>query len=182
MGFPCITLIFVFSFMKSWEAVDRREVRLGDDVMLSCTISCYVDVTWMRHNPGQTPTVVLVTKLGSEGNIVYYHQHDQRFTGVCSNRSIALKIENITDSDFALYFCAGNEGRVLHFGNGTQLLELTEHGPGTQPVIKDNVDGETAPTPSSVSGAPHVCPVYATLLGCALLGMICAVVAVHLKT
>ncbi|KAI1887627.1 hypothetical protein AGOR_G00192260 [Albula goreensis] len=186
MRFTCIISIFVFSFMKqSWEATDRRQVRLGQPVELGCTISYLEEIVWIRQYPSQVPVVILVAKLEDRGEIVPRYEHDRRFSGVISNQSISLRIEKVTGADCAMYFCAGKEGRILQFGKGITLLEIapeTHHNVTEDDVMKMKTDVTIAPGHSSVSGTLPVYHLYAAVLACGQVGMICAVVVVHLRS
>ncbi|KAG7458532.1 hypothetical protein MATL_G00221390 [Megalops atlanticus] len=190
MRFPYIISIFVCSFVKqSLEVTDWRKVRLGGSVTLGCTVSYHVEITWMRHQPDQVPVIVLVAKVESDGNLFMTKQENARFTGVLENRSVSLKIENVTSTDLTLYYCAGKEGRILQFGKATRLHDF---GPVTTPTPEDygnSGKGEvqqpfspSAPALTGLSSAPPVYSMYAGVLACGQLAMICAVVTVHLKS
>lgn len=176
---------------ESLETIVQRKVNLGDTVKLDCTISYHFEITWLRHGPGQIPSVLLVAKLDDDGKILVVLRQSDRFVGVISNRSIALTVTDIKEDDYALYYCTGKEGRTLQFGKGTQLMDPADSA--TQPVTKvcggcerapvpANHSGSAGPANHSGSGGALFYPLYVAVLGCGQLGMICAVATAHLRS
>ncbi|KAJ8271716.1 hypothetical protein COCON_G00105750 [Conger conger] len=183
MPLPCIISLFVFSLMmESLETVLQKAVDLGDAVELRCIISYHYEITWMRQGPNEVPTILLVAKLEDAGKVGYVYQRSKHFIGVSSNRSISLMIKGITKADYALYYCAGKDTKILNFGNGTQLLDPGSGMQVTHPVTKDYVGSEKAPDDHSGWASPLFYQLYAALQGLGLLGMISALAAVHLKS
>lgn len=97
-----------------------REVQLGDTAILLCNISYHYKITWLKHNPEQTPAVLLCVSLNG-GNIIYGHRPNLRFETEIANRSLALKIKSVEDADLGLYYCMGKIGESMMVGGGSRL-------------------------------------------------------------
>ena len=50
-------------WMQSVPAIEVQHVEYGSTVILGCNISYLYDTTWLRHDPGLTPTVVFCASL-----------------------------------------------------------------------------------------------------------------------
>ncbi|CAB1328197.1 unnamed protein product [Coregonus sp. 'balchen'] len=152
-----LMILFIVKPRQSVESV-FREVQLGDTAILSCDISYHYETTWLKHNPDQTPAVVLFASLNG-GTIIYGYQHNLRFEADISNRSLALKIRTVENADLGLYYCMGKVDKMMMLGGGSRL----------------HVSGlETINESSTTCGQAAV--------GLGLVGMILAVCITHHKT
>lgn len=97
-----------------------RRVQLGDTAILLCNISYHYEITWLKHNPEQTPDVLLCVSLNG-GNIIYGHRPNLRFEAEIANRSLALKMNTVEDADLGLYYCMGKVGKSMMLGGGSRL-------------------------------------------------------------
>uniref|UniRef100_A0A8C8GGT2 Immunoglobulin domain-containing protein n=1 Tax=Oncorhynchus tshawytscha TaxID=74940 RepID=A0A8C8GGT2_ONCTS len=144
-----------------YNLLEFQRVQLGDTAILLCNISYHYKITWLKHNPEQTPAVLLCVSLNG-GNIIYGHRPNLRFETEIANRSLALKIKSVEDADLGLYYCMGKIGESMMVGGGSKL-----HGKWGFLLVKNTLS------------FAHL---HAAVVGLGLLGMILTVCITHHKT
>ncbi|CAK6969151.1 hypothetical protein FQN60_011564 [Scomber scombrus] len=103
----------------------KENVQFGSTVTLSCNISYIYDTMWLKQNPDLPPTEVLgVTFTGGKPHQEF--QLSSRFSVELINRSLALKISDVEESDMGLYYCIANVNQHLTVGRGTMLQGSSE--------------------------------------------------------
>ncbi|KAM6941924.1 uncharacterized protein PEZ65_003897 [Lycodopsis pacificus] len=107
-------------------AAEVQHVQYGSMVTLGCNLSYIYDTTWLKHHPDLTPTVVLCASL-REGQAVKGCQLSPRFSVGLMNRSLALSITNVEETDLGLYYCVANVNSRLTVGRGT-VLQVSSPG------------------------------------------------------
>lgn len=154
-----------------------RRVQLGDTAILLCNISYHYEITWLKHNPEQTPDVLLCVSLNG-GNIIYGHRPNLRFEAEIANRSLALKMNTVEDADLGLYYCMGKVGKSMMLGGGSRL-----HVSGLEAINASSTTYEQAsPALCSCTSGLSFAHLHATVVGLGLLGMILALCITHHKT
>ncbi|KAK1155310.1 hypothetical protein AOXY_G27768 [Acipenser oxyrinchus oxyrinchus] len=105
------------------QALQEREINVGDNVTLQCEIQHAYEISWIQQHDTQAPIVILA--INSENEVCYTKNslkgqwsHMKNPTNNTSN----LIIGNVTVEDSALYFCAGRVQGKLIFGNVTKLM------------------------------------------------------------
>ncbi|XP_061102491.1 uncharacterized protein LOC133131245 [Conger conger] len=193
----CIFAVFGLAFVFS-DSAEWTKVRLGDTVLLGCSISYNRETTWVRQFTDQVPTVVLISGPNNHGGeVVSRNPLSEKFTAVANteDKTNQLQITNVTDADLALYYCFGTILGMQKFGKGTRLYRVFDKGYNdtgheAEPQEKDHDTGHEA-EPQEKDHAVGVIPffrslsfytVYAALLGLGQLGLICAVFTVHLRS
>nr|XP_015194817.1 PREDICTED: uncharacterized protein LOC107076013 [Lepisosteus oculatus] len=111
-------------FAGSAGVVELR-VRAGDTVTLPCDIRHQTETLWMIQRPLEMPLIAAVAQIS--GSLVIKKVEEgyrSRLTLVHepSTLSVSLTLANLTESDRALYYCAGRVFGRLRFGNGTELV------------------------------------------------------------
>ncbi|XP_069054375.1 uncharacterized protein [Lepisosteus oculatus] len=99
-------------------------VRAGDVVTLPCNHQLYHETTWLIQRPDDTlHVVVLANKNPGKNPFTYTKRPDSRFSLVLnpSTASPDLRIENITETDQGLYYCAARDRGEIQIGKGTRL-------------------------------------------------------------
>ncbi|XP_071403230.1 uncharacterized protein [Centroberyx affinis] len=173
-----------------------QQVQFGSTVTLGCDFSYLHETTWLKHNPELIPTVILCTSL-SDGQPVTEFQLSPRFSVELINRSLALKISNVEESDLGLYYCIAKEKQRMKVGRGTRLQAT-----GWKPLVVPSVSkplavpsvSEPLVVPSGLeppvvpSGSPpgpswlFFYQWYCVVVGFGLLIMVLAVCITHWKT
>lgn len=123
--------VFIVRPRQSVEESVFWEVQLGDIVICPCDISYHYEITWLKHNPEQTPAVLLFVSL-NDGTVIYGHQHNLCFEAQIANRSLALKIKTVEDVDLGLYYWIGKVGKMMMLGGESRL-----HGKRRFLIIKN---------------------------------------------
>ncbi|KAK9540234.1 hypothetical protein VZT92_002699 [Zoarces viviparus] len=108
-------------------AAEVQHVQYGSTVTLGCNLSYIYDTTWFKHHHDLTPTVVLCASL-REGQAVKGCQLSPRFSVGLMNRSLALSITSVEETDLGLYYCVANVDSRLTVGRGT-MLQVSSPGP-----------------------------------------------------
>ncbi|MGH0157699.1 UNVERIFIED_CONTAM: hypothetical protein FKN15_034291 [Acipenser sinensis] len=105
------------------QAIQEREINVGDNVTLQCEIQHAYEISWIQQHDTQAPIVILA--INSENEVSFTKNslkgqlsHMMNPTNNTSN----LIIGNVTVEDSALYFCAGRVQGKLIFGNVTKLM------------------------------------------------------------
>ncbi|CDQ74210.1 unnamed protein product [Oncorhynchus mykiss] len=173
-------ILMILFIVKPWQSVEEsvlREVQLGDTAILLCNISYHYKITWLKHNPEQTPAVLLCVSLNG-GNIIYGHRPNLRFETEIANRSLVLKIKSVEDADLGLYYCMGKIGESMMVGGGSRL-----HVSGLEAINESSTTYEQA-SPALCSCTPGLsfAHLHAAVVGLGLLGMILTVCITHHKT
>uniref|UniRef100_A0A8C7PD25 Immunoglobulin V-set domain-containing protein n=1 Tax=Oncorhynchus mykiss TaxID=8022 RepID=A0A8C7PD25_ONCMY len=159
---------------------------LGDTAILLCNISYHYKITWLKHNPEQTPAVLLCVSLNG-GNIIYGHRPNLRFETEIANRSLALKIKSVEDADLGLYYCMGKIGESMMVGGGSRLhgkwgFLLVKNTCNVNPCLSHILLLLASPALCSCTPGLSFAHLHAAVVGLGLLGMILTVCITHHKT
>uniref|UniRef100_A0A8C7H9F5 Immunoglobulin V-set domain-containing protein n=1 Tax=Oncorhynchus kisutch TaxID=8019 RepID=A0A8C7H9F5_ONCKI len=146
---------------------------LGDTAILLCNISYHYKITWLKHNPEQTPAVLLCVSLNG-GNIIYGHRPNLRFETEIANRSLALKIKSVEDADLGLYYCMGKIGETMQ-------CNIISAG-NVNPCLSHILLLLASPALCSCTSGLSFAHLHAAVVGLGLLGMILTVCITHHKT
>ncbi|KAJ8410452.1 hypothetical protein AAFF_G00193560 [Aldrovandia affinis] len=145
------------------EAGEQIHVQNGETVTLNCSFSTGTETLWMKQNPKDVPTIILSAGRNSDQEGMPEESH---YTAFIQNSSVSLRINNVTSSDFALYYCCGRSGGQFKFGQGFVL-----HGDGEMELAEKCEKGPHC-------GQCEVCTLYWRLLVvtasfCIILSSIC---------
>ncbi|RXM91442.1 INO80 complex subunit E [Acipenser ruthenus] len=104
-----------------------KKVHQGENVTLQCDVRHGQETSWCRQHPEQVPVVIFQDALNirsSEPDPEYHDGFGPRFSSVLNRTTwtVNLKIENISEWDFALYFCTVRVKGDIRFGNSTHLV------------------------------------------------------------
>ncbi|KTG36273.1 hypothetical protein cypCar_00042594 [Cyprinus carpio] len=158
-----ITILLV-SPLKHLEAVELKEVKLGETVALMCNLSVYFEIHWLKISEGRL-MALMVTSLKHTGQLSVVWNYDKtHFEGFMEMQTTGLRILHVSTSDLATYYCATSYQKRLDFDKGVQLYT-------NQQGLSACLDGPSL----------HY-QVFAAVLSFGLLGMLLAVFVVHMKT
>ncbi|XP_058866834.1 uncharacterized protein LOC117434138 isoform X1 [Acipenser ruthenus] len=110
-----------------------KKVHQGENVTLQCDVRHGQETSWCRQHPEQVPVVIFQDALNirsSEPDPEYHDGFGPRFSSVLNRTTwtVNLKIENISEWDFALYFCTVRVKGDIRFGNSTHLVSAEDTG------------------------------------------------------
>ncbi|XP_066543198.1 uncharacterized protein LOC136711100 isoform X2 [Amia ocellicauda] len=181
-------LLFLFLVQREslCEAAERRTVRAGDTVTLDCGVKHSQKTRWFVQRGEEAPVQKIAgsRRAGNHNEAIADETDDQRFSVLWNNSSssISLKIQSITDTDLALYYCMEIDGTRLVFGNATRLVyggdqnSSTIHSSSpTASLFNSSSSSSLSPSPSpssSLSSSPS--PPAPCVLSWALLGCVSA--------
>ncbi|XP_066580637.1 uncharacterized protein LOC136771951 isoform X2 [Amia ocellicauda] len=123
-------LLFLFLVQREslCEAAERRTVRAGDTVTLDCDITHQKKTIWFVQRDDEAPfQLISAHKIAGSHDNVFWEASKWSSPHLSpvwksSAPSISLRIQNITETDLALYYCAEIDGTELTFGNRTRLV------------------------------------------------------------
>ncbi|XP_050977167.1 uncharacterized protein LOC127172092 isoform X2 [Labeo rohita] len=172
MVLSCLIALTVFLIwpLKHSEAVELKEVKLGETVTLICNLSVYSDIHWLKMSEGR-PMALIVTSLKHNGELsVVWNYNETHFEGFMEKQTTGLRILHVSDSDLATYNCATLYQKRLDFDKGVQLY-TNQQSINTTFVQVQGPDGLSL----------HY-QVFVAVLCFGLLGMLVSVLVVHMKT
>ncbi|XP_058630661.1 contactin-3-like [Onychostoma macrolepis] len=159
--------------LKHLEAVELKEVKLGDTVALMCNLSFYSEIHWLRMSEGQ-PMALMATRLKHTGELsVVWNYNETHFEGFIEKQTTGLRILHVSTSDLATYYCATSYQNHLNFDKGVQLYIFSENQQSKYKPF-DRVQGP--------DGLSLHYKVFIAVLCFGLLGMLVSVLVVHMKT
>ncbi|XP_066543191.1 uncharacterized protein LOC136711098 [Amia ocellicauda] len=170
-------LLFLFLVQREslCEAAERRTVRAGDTVTLDCGVKHQRTTLWFGQRGEEAPVLVLAVSAKSGTNDALLHNRtNPRFSATRTSTpdSFSLRVENISDTDLALYYCA--QRGEMRFGNATRLVYADQHEPPTSHSPISSPSPSSSPTPlpscSSSPSPPAPCVLNWALLGCVSAG------------
>uniref|UniRef100_A0A672Q8E7 Ig-like domain-containing protein n=1 Tax=Sinocyclocheilus grahami TaxID=75366 RepID=A0A672Q8E7_SINGR len=129
MVLSCLIALTVLlnSPLKQLEAVELKEVKLGETVALMCNLSFYSDIHWLKMSEGQL-MALMVTSLKHTGELsVVWNYNETHFEGFMEKQTNGLRILHISTSDLTTYYCATLYQKRLNFDKGVQLYSKCEH-------------------------------------------------------
>ncbi|XP_007248725.3 uncharacterized protein LOC103038664 isoform X1 [Astyanax mexicanus] len=192
----------VFLPFTALEAVEMLEVELGQAVTLKCNISLHHEIFWLKVSMEDKPRLLMVAGLKSDGIVSDVWNYDtSRYRGSLGldERFFGLKILHVLKSDLASYYCGTLDGKRMEFEEGvhiyakpaqpktstnTEKITSYEQGMPAQPETKLNTTNITSnrndPVPSVAENGFNPYTIFAAVLGVGQLGMLLAVVVVHL--
>ncbi|XP_077102554.1 uncharacterized protein LOC143753755 [Siphateles boraxobius] len=174
MVLSCLITVLIILPLKHLEAVQLKEVNLGDTVVLKCNISFYNDIHWLKISEGR-PVALMVTSLKHNGELsVVWNYNESRFEGFMEEQLTGLRISQISTSDLSTYHCATLYQKHLDFDKGVQLYTNQQSKEKPFDRVKDLSGG--------LNGLSLHYQVFAAALCSGLLGMLLAVSVVHMKT
>ncbi|XP_066543199.1 uncharacterized protein LOC136711101 [Amia ocellicauda] len=180
-------LLFLFLVQREslCEAAERRTVRAGDTVTLDCGVKHSQKTRWFVQRGEEAPVQKIAgsRRAGNHNEAIADETDDQRFSVLWNNSSssISLKIQSITDTDLALYYCMEIDGTRLVFGNATRLVyggdqnSSTIHSSSPTASLFNSSSSSLSPSPSPSSSLfPSPSPCAPCVLSWALLGCVSA--------
>ncbi|KAK2909112.1 hypothetical protein Q8A67_004949 [Cirrhinus molitorella] len=154
--------VFLICPLKHLEAVELKEVKLGETVVLMCNMSFYTDTHWLKMSEGRL-MALMVTSLKHTGELsVVWNSNETHFEGFMEKQTTGLRIHHVSTSDLATYYCATLYQKRLDFDKGVQLhTNLQSKNKPFDQVQETGTDG--------LSLHYHV---FVAALGLGLLGML----------
>ncbi|XP_015461144.2 uncharacterized protein LOC103038664 isoform X2 [Astyanax mexicanus] len=172
----------VFLPFTALEAVEMLEVELGQAVTLKCNISLHHEIFWLKVSMEDKPRLLMVAGLKSDGIVSDVWNYDtSRYRGSLGldERFFGLKILHVLKSDLASYYCGTLDGKRMEFEEGVHI-----YAKPAQPKTSTNTEKITSyeqdPVPSVAENGFNPYTIFAAVLGVGQLGMLLAVVVVHL--
>uniref|UniRef100_A0A8C1TFN3 Ig-like domain-containing protein n=1 Tax=Cyprinus carpio TaxID=7962 RepID=A0A8C1TFN3_CYPCA len=181
-----ITILLV-SPLKHLEAVELKEVKLGETVALMCNLSVYFEIHWLKISEGRL-MALMVTSLKHTGELsVVWNYNETHFEGFMEMQTTGLRILHVSTSDLATYYCATSYQKRLDFDKGVQLYTNQQDKQKTSDHVQDlsgrEKKGENKTDESGGLNGPSLhYQVFAAVLCFGLLVMLLAVSVVHIKT
>lgn len=119
--FACFLSVLLVSPLKHLEAVELKEVKLGETVALMCNLSVYFEIHWLKISEGRL-MALMVTSLKHTGELsVVWNYNETHFEGFMEMQTTGLRILHVSTSDLATYYCATSYQKRLDFDKGVQL-------------------------------------------------------------
>uniref|UniRef100_A0A8C2EXU2 Ig-like domain-containing protein n=1 Tax=Cyprinus carpio TaxID=7962 RepID=A0A8C2EXU2_CYPCA len=113
--------VLLVSPLKHLEAVELKEVKLGETVALMCNLSVYFEIHWLKISEGRL-MALMVTSLKHTGELsVVWNYNETHFEGFMEMQMTGLRILHVSTSDLATYYCATSYQKRLDFDKGVQL-------------------------------------------------------------
>ncbi|KAG1956370.1 si:dkey-22i16.9 [Pimephales promelas] len=182
MVLSCLITVLIILRLNHLDAVQLKEVSLGDTVVLKCNISFYNDIHWLKMSEGR-PMALMVTSLKHNGELsVVWNYNESRFEGFMEEQMTVLRIFQISTSDLSTYHCATLYQKHLDFDKGVQLYTNQQRKEKPFDSVKDlSEDLETGQFKSQTRmpfcHVPGMNPSgthgYCLLLLFALVGILC---------
>lgn len=185
MVLPCLIALTVLlvSPPKRLEAVELKEVRLGETVALMCNLSLYSEIHWLRMSEGRL-MALMVTSLKHTGELsVVWNYNETHFEGFMEKQMTGLRILHISTCDLATYYCSTSYQKRLDFDKGVQLYTNQQSKQKPSDNVRDLSGGvKQTDLSGGFSGASLHYQVFAAVLCFGLLVMLLAISVVHIKT
>uniref|UniRef100_A0A672QLD6 Ig-like domain-containing protein n=1 Tax=Sinocyclocheilus grahami TaxID=75366 RepID=A0A672QLD6_SINGR len=122
----CFLSALLVSPLKHLEAVELKEVKLGETVALMCNLSFYSEIHWLKMSEGRLMALV-VTRLKHTGELsVVWNYNETHFEGLMEKQTTGLRMLHVSTSDLATYYCATSYQKHLNFDKGVQLYSKCE--------------------------------------------------------
>ncbi|XP_026116593.1 uncharacterized protein LOC113095174 [Carassius auratus] len=196
-----LTVLLVLP-LKRLEAVELKEVRLGETVALMCNLSLYSETHWLRMSEGRL-MALMVTSLKNTGELsVVWNYNETHFEGFMEKQMTGLKILHISTCDLATYYCSTSYQKRLDFDKGVQLYSKCDISflilyiyicvcvcvcvcalffipKYISLLFESNINKWLS---ACLNGPSLHYQVFAAVLSFGLLGMLLAVSVVHMKT
>ncbi|XP_066579618.1 uncharacterized protein LOC136771311 isoform X2 [Amia ocellicauda] len=142
-------------------AAVERAVRPGDSVTLPCDVRHRLETLWFLQRSETLSLGKSASMISGPSGLTITGGLNPRLSAVWdpSSHSISLRIDNITEPDLALYYCADKEGATTRIGSGTRLV-YEGNSNASSPTPRTNM----TPSPAAPSPAPPRCllPLWVT--------------------
>ncbi|XP_072534325.1 uncharacterized protein [Salminus brasiliensis] len=183
-----LSLLYVFTVVflpfKALEAVNMLQVELGGTITLKCNISLHHEVFWLRVSMEERPRLLMVAGLKSDGKISEVWNYDAaHYKGCLVDRFFGLQISHVLRSDFASYYCGILDGKRMEFEEGVHVYAKPaqpERVMNAENITGCEKDEVLSVAEKDLGTIPYT--IFAAVLGAGQLGMVLAVVVVHMRT
>ncbi|XP_017317949.1 novel immune-type receptor 14 isoform X1 [Ictalurus punctatus] len=160
--------------LRALGTIEQKRVKLGESVVLKCSISLHHEIFWLRVNMKERPKVVLVARLKNDGGITEVLNHNStHFEGCLVDKFFGLKIFSVLNSDLGSYYCGIVEGKRMEFEDGVHIYDIRDEcvcnnkeAFSIQPPVAEKINISYA--------------VFAAVLSVGLLAMVLVVFIVHM--
>ncbi|KAL6487030.1 hypothetical protein MHYP_G00036560 [Metynnis hypsauchen] len=156
-----------------------KPVTLGETVVLKCNISLHHEIFWLRVSMVERPRLLMVTGLKSDGKLSeIWNYNSTHFKGCLFDKFFGLKISHVMKSDLASYYCGIADGKRMDFEDGVHIFAKPNHlWREIRPENISNYEKDAVLSVTEKSLIPY--PIFAAVLGFGQLGLVLAVVVVH---
>ncbi|RXN37024.1 hypothetical protein ROHU_002428 [Labeo rohita] len=113
-----LSLLCLFVWNQTTEALTDQQVVLGQNVTLACEFKCNAAIWFLLKLPAR-PMMILRTFASNDDTETDYYNEKFRNKYFVGNRS-EIVINNVTDDDLGIYFCI-KAGFALKISDGIRL-------------------------------------------------------------
>ncbi|KAF4090465.1 hypothetical protein AMELA_G00052350 [Ameiurus melas] len=161
--------------LRALGTIEQKLVKLGESVVLKCTISLHHEIFWLKVNMKEKPKIVMVARLKNDGGLTEVLNHNStHFEGCLVDKFFGLKIFSVLNSDLGSYYCGIVEGKRIEFENGVHIYEDIKD----DCVYNYKEAFSTQPPVAEKENISYL--VFAAVLSVGLLAMVLGIFIVHL--
>ncbi|KAK6469646.1 hypothetical protein HHUSO_G31993 [Huso huso] len=158
-----------------------KEVLPGDNITLNCDIEHDGETSWFVLYPEQAPIHIFRNALkltDNASNPTYFNGFSESRFYPLLNRTtwtVNMRIDNVSQQDFALYFCMIRVKGEMKSGNLIKLVSA--HNSTSEPKTETNNAQNSTSEPKTETNGSN-CELCCSLLCCILLGCVSLVFVV----
>ncbi|XP_058866827.1 uncharacterized protein LOC131709069 isoform X2 [Acipenser ruthenus] len=164
-------LIISASYLKHQvQSTAVKEVLPGDNITLNCDIKHDGETFWFVLYPQQAPINIFHNALKLIDNTsspVYFNGFNEFHSYPLLNRTtwtVNMRIDNVSQQDFALYFCMVRVNGTMKSGNLIKLV--LAHNSTSEPKTETNNAPNSTSEPKTETNNGSNCKLCCILLGC----------------
>lgn len=102
--------------------IERKQVKLGEPVLLKCNISLHHEIFWLRVNMKERPRLLMVVRLKNDGGLTeVLNYNTTHFESCLVDKFFGLRIFSVLDNDLGSYYCGIVEGKRMEFEEGVHI-------------------------------------------------------------
>ncbi|XP_058865167.1 uncharacterized protein LOC117965015 isoform X2 [Acipenser ruthenus] len=146
-----------------------EKVLPGENIILNCDLKHNSETSWFVLYPQQAPIHIFhdtLTLLSNASNPVYFSGFStSRFYPLLNHTTwtVNMRIDNVSQQDFALYFCMVRVNGEMKSGNLTKLVSA--HNSTSEPKTETNNAQNSTSEPKTETNGSN-CELCCILLGC----------------
>lgn len=108
--------------LRALGAIERKQVKLGQPVVLKCNISLHHEIFWLRVSMKERPRLLMVVRLKNDGSLTeVLNDNRTHFEACLVGKFFGLRIFNVLNNDLGSYYCGIVEGKRMEFEEGVHI-------------------------------------------------------------